>query len=236
MTLPTLPARGADCPPAIDLERAAAGEDVAAVRAHLPGCEACRQYVEQLEAGAKAFLAARPADRFLGQLEARRSARPSWPRALVLAASAAAALALVVTLARRTDPPVLFKGSLLTITAKREGVVKTLADGDALREGDALRFSVATTVPGYAVVLERDGQGKVTVVAPFGAVAPQAIGEGTTVLDDAAELDATKGRETFVGVFAPRPFEVGALVKQLEGGAPVSCAGCTVEARSFEKP
>lgn len=235
MTLPTLPVRGPDCPPAIDLERVAAGEDLAQVRAHLPGCEACRHAVDELEAGARAFLAARPAERFLGQLEARRQRpRSWWP--VVFAAAAAALVLGVVTLVPRADPPVRFKGSLLTVTAKREGVVKTLADGDTLREGDALRFSVTTAVAGHAVVLERDGQGKVTVVAPFGAAAPQAIGEGTTVLDDAAELDATKGRETFVVVFAPRAFEVAAVVKQLEAGAQVTCGGCAVEVRSFEKP
>ena len=75
MTLPTLPARGDTCPPAIELERAATGEDVPAVVAHLPGCQTCRAYVEKLQAETQAFVKARPPERFVTQLR-RPNRRP----------------------------------------------------------------------------------------------------------------------------------------------------------------
>lgn len=236
MTLPTLPPRGPGCPPAIDLEREASGEDVPAVRAHLPTCEPCRGYVEKLRAESAAFQKARPPERFLSQLEARpRAAR--GPRTLFLVAAATAALLVLVLFPKTRDPaPVLFKGSLSSITVKRGDSVTVLQAGDTLAEGDALRFSVKTERPGFALVLNRDGRGKVAVVAPFNATAAQAIPEGTTVLDDSAVLDATKGRETFVTVFAPRAFESAPLLKLLEARQPVTCEGCVVEEASFEKP
>lgn len=230
MTLPTLPARGDTCPPAIELERAATGEDVPSVVAHLPGCQTCRAYVEKLQAETQAFVKARPPERFVTQLR-----RPNRRPVVFIGVALAAALALFVLIPRE-QPPVLFKGSLLSISLKRGDVVTTLREGDSLREGDALRFSVKTDRPGNAVVLNRDGRGKVTVVAPFNATVAQVVKEGTTVLDDSAVLDATKGRETFVAVFSEKPFEVAPLVGQLEAGQPVSCSGCVVDVASFDKP
>ncbi len=236
--LPSLPARGASCPSAVELERVSAGEDVPAVSAHLPTCDACRSYVERLANETGAFVAARPAERFLSQLEARGSApTPKRSRGvLVVSLASVAAVLLVFLLPRTPTQPVLFKGSLVSISLKRGDQVSSLREGDLLREGDALRFSVKTERAGHALVLNRDGQGKVTVVAPFNAKAPQGVPEGTTVLDDSAVLDATKGKETFVTVFAPTPFDVASVVTQFEAGQPVTCSGCVVEMSTFEKP
>lgn len=230
MTLPTLPARGEACPPAIELERAATGEDVPTVVTHLPGCQTCRAYVEQLQVETQAFVKARPPERFVKQLQ-----RPSRRPVVFIGVALTAALALFVLIPRE-QPPVLFKGSLLSISLKRGDVISTLREGDTLHEGDALRFSVKTERAGNAVVLNRDGRGKVTVVAPFNATSAQAVKEGTTVLDDSAVLDATKGRETFVAVFSEKAFEVAPLVGQLEAGQSVSCSGCVVDVASFDKP
>ncbi|MBL8941460.1 MAG: DUF4384 domain-containing protein [Archangium sp.] len=232
MTLPTLPARGDGCPPAVELERAATGEAVPEVVAHLPTCETCRSYVERLQVETQAFVNARPAERFVTQLQRRKPSRRPF---VLLAVALAAAIALLVVFPGRSSP-VLFKGSLLSISLKRGDVVSPLREGDTLREGDALRFSVKTERPGNAVVLNRDGRGKVTVVAPFNATAAQVVKEGTTVLDDSAVLDAATGRETFVAVFSEKPFEVAPLVGQLEAGQRVTCSGCVVDVASFDKP
>jgi len=160
-----------------------------------------------------------------------------WRGFLVVAAASVAAVLLVFLLPRTpSGPAVLFKGSLVSISLKRGEQVTSLRDGDVLREGDALRFSVKTERAGHALVLNRDGQGKVTVVAPFNAKAPQGVPEGTTVLDDSAVLDATRGKETFVTVFAPAAFEVASVTRQLEAGQPVTCSGCVVEVSTFDKP
>lgn len=237
--LPSLPARGPSCPPAVELERVSAGEEVPAVAAHLPTCEACRSSVERLTLESTAFVAARPADRFLNQLEARAKAPAptrSRGRVVVAIASVAALLLVFVLLRPPTAPAVLFKGSLVSISLKRGAQLMSLREGDVLREGDALRFSVKTERAGHALVLNRDGEGKVTVVAPFNATTPQGVSGGTTVLDDSAVLDATRGKETFVTVFAPTAFDVASVVKQLEAGQPVTCSGCVVEVSTFDKP
>ncbi|MBE2252936.1 MAG: DUF4384 domain-containing protein [Myxococcus sp.] len=238
--LPERPPRGPDCPPAVDLERASAGDVAPPVAAHLVTCEACRGYVERLGQESAAFVSARPAERFLSQLDARAAARAQSRRrgVMVVSLASAAALALVLLALPRTAERagVTFKGSLLSISLKRGDQVSALQAGDVLREGDALRFSVKSERAGHALVLNRDGQGRVTVVAPFNAKAPQAVPPGTTVLDDSAVLDAVKGQETFVAVFAPRPFEVSSVVKQLEAGQPVTCDGCVVEVSTFDKP
>ncbi|MDP1916320.1 MAG: DUF4384 domain-containing protein [Myxococcales bacterium] len=237
--LPSLPARSASCPPAVELERVSAGEDVPAVSAHVSTCEACRTYVERLTHESTAFVSARPAERFLSQLETRATTpAPKRSRGLLVVSLASVAALLLVLLLPRipSGPAVLFKGSLVSISLKRGDQVTALRDGDVLREGDALRFSVKSERAGHALVLNRDGQGKVTVVAPFNARAPQGVPEGTTVLDDSAVLDATRGKETFVTVFAPTPFDVASVVKQLEAGQPVTCTGCVVEVSTFDKP
>jgi len=234
--LPTLPVRGPACPPAVELERACAGESVPSVAAHVPTCSACREYVEALRSLTDDFVRARPAARFLSQLEAKRRMTSRRPQALVLGALAALVAVLVVAAPWRTDEPVLLKGSLLSIYVKRGAAVTPLGTGDVLREGDALRFSMTTSRAGHALVLNRDPRGQVTVVAPFNAAAPQPVPEGTTVLEDSAELDATKGRETFVGLFAPTAFDVSRVVRQLEAGEPVTCKGCVVEVSTFDKP
>jgi len=214
-----------------------AGEAGPAVSAHLPTCDGCRRYVERLAHESAAFVSARPADRFVTQLETRAKT-PGRSRGFLVVAAASVAAVLLVFLLPRTPsgPAVLFKGSLVSISLKRGEQVTSLRDGDVLREGDALRFSVKTERAGHALVLNRDGQGKVTVVAPFNAKAPQGVPEGTTVLDDSAALDATRGKETFVTVFAPAAFEVASVTRQLEAGQPVTCSGCVVEVSTFDKP
>jgi hypothetical protein len=231
-----LPTRSVSCPPAVDLERASAGDDVPTVSAHLLTCESCRTCVERLARESEAFVSARPAERFLAQLEGRKQAPARSPR-LVVATVVAVAVGLLVFLFPRTAtrPAIVFKGSLVSLSLKRGTQVMSVREGDVLREGDALRFSVKAPRKGYALVLNRDGQGKVTVVAPFNATAPQGVAEGTTVLDDSAVLDATKGKEVFVTVFAPVAFDVGSIMKQLEAGKPVTCDGCVVEVSTFDK-
>ncbi len=235
MTLPELPPRTSACPPAIDLERLSAGEPVPTLDAHVKACPHCSGYLAQLTQTAEAFVKARPPQRFLAQLEKRERPASSTARWVAVASAVAAVVLAIVTVRGPGSSGVSFKGSLVSITVKRGDAVSTLKDGETLREGDALRFSVKVDRPGHALVLERDGRGKVTVVAPFNAKTPQRVAAGSTVLDDSAVLDATVGQETFVTVFAEAPFEVEPLVRQLESNQAVSCAGCSVEASSFDK-
>lgn len=234
MTLPTLPTRGPACPPAVDLERASVGDAPSTLTDHLSTCAACSEYVQKLKSETDAFVRARPPERFLEQLEARPTKRPT---SFIVGFGFAAALALALVFVVRQPPsaPVLFKGGLVSIAVNRNGTVTTLSSGDVLHAGDALRFSVTAPSAGHAVVINRDGKGRVTVVAPFQASAPQPLNAGVTALDDSAVLDEVAGPERFVTVFSSKTFEIAPLVKQLEQDAVVSCAGCTVETQTFEK-
>ncbi|MFO0595066.1 MAG: hypothetical protein U0228_07175 [Myxococcaceae bacterium] len=231
------PTRREGCPARVTLESASAGDWADGIRAHVDACPHCREQLQALEAHRAAFLAARPTERFLGQLDARaqkKPARRAWLPALGLVATAA--VALFVLLPRNPDPTgVNFKG-LSSIALKRGDRVETAASSTKLAPGDALRFSVHAPRDGFAVVLERDGAGKVTIVAPFAATAPLAVSVGTTDLPDSAVLDDVRGADTFFTVFSEQPFELKPLVDALERGESPRCPGCTVEVSSFDKP
>ncbi|MFZ5446136.1 MAG: DUF4384 domain-containing protein [Myxococcota bacterium] len=229
---PSFTPRRPGCPPRLHLEQASGGDWPPGVEAHVAACADCARELSALVEQQRAFLAARPTGRFVAQLERRRGTR----RGLVLGGLVAVAAALTLTFALPPSPHLTFKGALTRVTVQRGAQQFSADERTALREGDALRFTVQAPAPGFVVVLERDGQGHVTVVAPFGARAALAVQAGQTVLPDSAVLDATKGPERFVTVFAERSFDVAALAAQLEQGEPVRCDGCRVEEAKFDKP
>jgi len=70
--------RGPGCPPATVLEALSAGETAPeGIRAHVEGCSACSGQLSALTAARDTFLRARPADRFLRQLERRAASSPA---------------------------------------------------------------------------------------------------------------------------------------------------------------
>lgn len=222
--------RGPGCPPRIVLERASTGDHADGLAAHLTTCAHCQQQLTELKTFTAEFLAARPTERFVKNLQRGRR-----PRQLALiGALVAAALAVFLLVPR--EPEVHFKGSLSSITLKRGETLSALTSGTPLQPGDALRFSVNAPAAGFAVVLERDDSGRVTVVAPFDARAPLAVGEGLTVLPDSAVLDAVKGRERFVTIFSPHAFDLHEVSAQLERDEAVRCEACRVEVSTFDKP
>ncbi|MFT3713325.1 MAG: DUF4384 domain-containing protein [Archangium sp.] len=233
MNPPLAPSRGPECPPRVQLEQASAGDWLPGVKTHVDTCASCTAQVKSLQTMTAEFLAARPQERFLKQLEARPVAQKR--RVSVFAYAGAAAMALVISAAgysqlRSDASGIGMKGSLSRITVKRGETMSTLSAGEKLAPGDALRFEVQAKTDGFAVVLERDATGKVTVVAPFDAKEPMAVSAGTTELPDSAVLDATRGPETFITIFSERPFDVSQVARTL------SCDGCQVETSTWEKP
>ncbi|MFL5321304.1 MAG: hypothetical protein ACJ790_16715 [Myxococcaceae bacterium] len=234
---PPPPLRGANCPPPVDLEALAAGEQNATVSKHVDGCETCTAYVASLKAESDAFVKSRPASLFLGQVEKRaeKSASRSWrPLGIAALFAAAAAIAMVV-LPETPKPGVTFRGTV-TVHVKRGTEEHAAAADETLHPEDALRFTLRSEKPGYAVVLERDASGSVTVVAPFNATSPQRIGEGSTDLQDSAILDDTMGEERFTAVFSEKAFDVAKVKEQLQSGVQdPDCDGCRSQKLSFQK-
>jgi hypothetical protein len=227
--------------PRLALEEAVAGPVAPTVSAHLAECAGCRGYVDVLRGNSARFLAAHPSDRFLAQLD-RREARPArgWiPLAGVAAAMAVGGL-VAFTFWRDSPGPtaragVQFKGALVSPYVQRQNEAVPLRAGDELHPKDAVRFVVRAQAAGYAAVLERDPQGRVTVVAPFGAGEAQAVGTGSTALPDSAILDSTVGTDRFVAVLSPHPLALGPIVEALAAGRPIDCSGCQVELLDFDK-
>ncbi len=226
-------------PNAEALEALSVGDGAAAVSAHVGTCDTCRVRVEALRREREAFLAERPPELFMRQLERRAAEAPTLPGPrrwwVFVPVGLAASLAVVIASGQLStrDPGVTMKGSLLTISVLREG--RALENVTQVRAGDRLRFSVQRDSDGYGVVLERDGTGAVTVVAPFGAAGPVALTAGRTTLPDSAELDDSAGPETFVAVLASRAFSLEPLLQQLRAGATVQCDGCQVDIVTLEK-
>lgn len=228
------PKRGPGCPPKVTLEAASAGDWAEGVRAHVDGCAECQTQLAQLTTLQRDFLAARPTERFLQQLETRRqpSRRPRW---LAPVLSLAAVALVVALLPKDHGSGVTLKG-LSTVSLKRGTEVTPAGIDTRLAPGDALRFTVHAPTDGYAVVLERDGAGHVSVVAPFDAKAPHFVNAGTSELPDSAVLDEVRGRDTFFTVFAPQPFRLEPLLEALSRDEAPRCDGCSVEASTFDKP
>lgn len=237
---PEPPARQGACPPAVDLEALASGEALSASQLHLASCPACRSYVEGLRARAADFLRARPKELFLRQLDRRAAPRKGSRLKLGFALAATTTLAVVAVLHFQVEDPLpaRFKGSWVSVHLKRGQEERLARPGELLRAEDALRFSVRSDRPGFAAVLERDGRGKVQMVAPFEAPSPQEVKAGSTTLEDAAILDDAPGPEAFVAVFAEKPFDLAALRRRLESaskGSKLECPQCRVEWLEFEK-
>jgi hypothetical protein len=230
--------------PRLTLEEAAVAPPSAEVTTHLIGCASCRTYVETLRENAARFLRAHPTDRFLSQLAWRsRGPARSWlPAASLLATAAAGALALLLLLPDPSPahPPaalqaVQLKGSLVSTFVQRQGQAISLRAGDALHPNDAVRFVVRAEQAGFAAVLERDPDGRVTVIAPFGATRPQPVAPGSTALPDSAILDSTVGKDHFVAVFSTEPFAIAPLMDALSTSQVIACEGCRVETLEFDK-
>jgi len=251
MTQTTLPPsrRGPECPPAATLEAMSAGEEVQPeVRAHAGGCPDCSAQLAALREAAEAFNRARPADRFLRQLERREAApaRPSLLRRLVPAiAIGLPVLIAVVVGSRQPDrSEVTLKGDGFRVAVARAGAAGApdLASNDTVvHPGDALRFSYEAGRDGHLLVLDLDGRGEASVLQPYGAgaSAPLAAGQrdflpGSVVLDDAP------GPEFLVAVFSPRPLEAAPLLEALrrQAGRPeptLECEGCQVTTLRLQK-
>jgi hypothetical protein len=213
------------------------------------GCPACGAQLAQLTAGRDAFLRARPADRFLRQLERRAEAAPApspWRRLLPVLAAVVPVLLLLVLVPRVLKPEdtVRLKGGEFRVVAARGEAppeLRVLGPDSEVRPGDALRFAYEAPEAGHLLVLELDGRGVASVFHPFNGTASAPLPAhqrdflpGSVVLDDAP------GPEWLLAVFSPRPLEAAPLLAQLREQAgraqpTLSCPDCQVRALRLQK-
>lgn len=229
--------RGTECPPTVEVERHAAGEETK-FRPHIDACAGCTAYVRELKEAAAAFNAQRPADLFMRQVDRRREAqgarRPflSW----ILAGVGTVALASIALVVMQKPPDdVRFKGGTVEIYVKRglDEPVRLL-DGATVKPGDTLRFRYRGAERAHLAVIEQDGAGAVTVFVPFGQeksaeLAPDEFAPGAVAIDE------TPGASTLYVVQRGKSFDLTPLVETIRSFNAPSCDGCSVETIRYGK-
>jgi hypothetical protein len=160
-------------PPAWALDAVAAGDAPGPIEPHLAECDACRQYVAELQREATEFRARADAKVFAAKVVARAADRPGprrvW-RALWVAAPALAAAVALVAWPSKAPPPVLvgpasstgqhFKGGLtLAVIRERAGRQERLTAPFEVEPGDRIRVEVDVDrdQPVAAGLLSADG-------------------------------------------------------------------------------
>ena len=113
-----------------------------------------------------------------------------------------------------------FKGRCtVEIAASRGGSVFSVAEGDRLREGDAIRFSITVDRPGYLTVFSSDSDRTLSPFYPADALEDETpplriSSAGRHVLPGSIVLDDSTGPERFIAVFSAEPFARSAVVPQ----------------------
>jgi hypothetical protein len=215
VTLPAPSPRPAGCLSDLELDELLAGDLLgdprgARLRTHVDGCARCRDRLASFAAVVPPPPPALPP-------ELARAAPPAKSRAMWLVtatfAAAAAATVLVVSTARQPGPNSTApaapddertKGALgLTVFVKHAGgnVVDSVTGEGRLRAGDEIRFALAASRPGYAVVIGLDATPAATLYVPTApAAGPVRVAGGPTTLPGSIVADATPGVERIVAV------------------------------------
>ncbi len=233
------PARAEGCPTEWSLQRHAMdelrGDERDDMAEHVARCADCRAHVADLDQAREAFLAERPfalaeadiAERatFLPDEPEIEVERSGWSKLrLGLVSFAAGAVAMIITVmimpwpTEETVPYDGIKGATgLEAALLRDGEVRPVQPGDALRTGDEVQFRVDTGAYDHVVVVGIDGRGDVAVYQPLdgGRSLPVEPGAGRT-LDGGFRLDDAPGPEVWVAFFTDEPIEAADAAAQVE--------------------
>jgi len=189
------------CVSELAIDRLLAGElgdlEADATRHHAAHCARCRDLLDDAEAAAAAFDAARPA--------LRLPRRAGYGAAAVAAFAAAAAVAIMMW--PRDDAATRTKGRpILGFFVSHAGEVRRGGAHELVMPGDQLELVTTTVDSGWLAVVSVDGAGVRSVY-----VEPRPIAAGREqVVPLAIVLDGTLGSETVTGVFCPTAFDPAA--------------------------
>jgi hypothetical protein len=216
-------ARGADCPSDLGLSQIMTGEigaDSGAMRAHVHSCLRCRRRLASFESQELPPLTALAPSPATSVPAARPRVPSSWRRRLLpIAGLSAAAAAAIVLLVHRggdpvlTSPDVRVKGELAlgVVVRRASGQIDRIASGAAVAPGEALRFELAPTAPGYAAILGLDARKVVSVYVPQDGQPLFLPATGKTVLPGAIALDDAPGAERLFGLVCAEPLPLDQL-------------------------
>lgn len=195
--------------------------ELASAALHLGGCAACQGVVAQLREARTRFLAERPASDFLRAVEAQarpRGSRGARPLAILggLALAAAAAFAVISVPPPPETSLRMRGGDGLRLYVSRAGGPAEPHHGERLAPGDRLRFGATSSAPGFAMVVNLDGQGRATTFVPAKGDQSVAISAGAEVLlPGTIELDAVGGSHDLYLFLSAAPLERGQVEAEL---------------------
>lgn len=250
MAEPARPERAPGCPSDLRLDELLNGDvsadGAASLRAHLDHCVRCR-------ARAEAFASVELSPWKGPPPPVTAPRRRAWPWLAGLALPAAAAVVLVLGIARRedadTNPQGRTKGGwALSLFVKRpDGRVERLPANGIVHPGDELRFAATSARPGHVAVFSRDAKGAVSTYVPFGAsVGSVSVAAGREVaLPGSIETDATLGAERLTAVRCEQPLSPEDLKRERDelvsnspprqGGGIMASHGCIETSVVFRK-
>jgi hypothetical protein len=247
---------GLDCPSELVLDQLVARElpagKVAELDAHVGACAVCQQRRREREAERRSFQDLAPP--LLPPAPAAPAAagpRRRFARFILAAGVLAAAVALVPLLRHLQDPAGEITGvkgrQALRFFVLHDQVVREGRPGERVQPGDRLRFGLEPGVVAgrYAVILDRDATGKVSVFFPDRAT-PASLAALVPATEDgllpySIQLDDALGVEQLFVLLCREPIPIEPVRARLEraGAAPgwsaLLAPGCTVEAHALEK-
>jgi hypothetical protein len=189
---------------------------------HVAGCARCAERRVLLQ-GLDAELAPRL------PILRRRAARPLWS---LLGGGLAAAAALVLWLKPPGELPAERSkgGPRLGFYLKRGNDVTRGANGQSVRAGDRLRFTVSSSQALQLAILGRDGAGKSFTYYPNSTRSVSVGPAQELALDSSVELDRAPGTEQVLAVFCDEPFDLAPLLETLgRHGSLPELPGCRID-------
>lgn len=208
--------------------------------AHIATCKACKQRLIEEERSFRTVF--EPNSWTLRQSGSRLTTpitgAPPPTRVLPVLVIASIAAAAMLVLAPHLDSAgALFGGAMTSSaspTTRRKGVehmqlsafrehrgkVEQMFPGAMVAPGDRVRFQIGAANDLHFMIVGVEESGQLFSYYPLDGRGRSARHEGGQVLlDGAAEMDASLGRESIVLVGCPRPFEMAAL----HSGIPADC-------------
>jgi len=191
-------------------------EEERRVRAHLEGCDRCRQAARELEAEKAVFQSEVPFETFANRVASkqRQLSRRRWagPVSLALAAGLSALVLAgpLQSVVFPSGPTTRSKGSsaLSLYVGGASAQARLARDDEPLAQGERVRVGYQAGDRRYLLVLSVDEAGEVTALYPErGQSLPADASPGTHLMDDSLELTGT-GHERVVAVFTDEPLSV----------------------------
>jgi hypothetical protein len=185
------------------LERHRFGETAGEIRAHIEGCDHCRERLRAMESDDRAFMIRHPTARSIGVRPRRRVDRIA---PLIALAACAAGLLLLLP-----DPETTrMKGETHVELIVRRGAETFPFDRRPLRRGDTLLFKYTSTRR-HMLLAGMEASGEVSIFVPDATLEP---GQNR-IAPQGLELDDYQGSERVILLLSDEPLDAAEVERAL---------------------